>query len=741
MIEKSSKLPPGYKPGIFRSFFSTTPSPQLLQQTTITKYDRANLCLLLTLGSAIRLYKLWLPSRIVFDEIHLGTFLKFYFHGEFFLDVHPPLVKLIYYWLSILFHWNGQMEFNRIGELYNQDIDHEFPYLPLRLFSSLCGVGTVLLTYLILRYSNCRSIVALFGSGLVLIENSLVTHSRLILLDSPFIFSLALVIYGIKRSQLQSPLSKAWFKSLIVIGMGLGLSLSIKLVAIFTFLWCGILTVQQLWQQLGDLEISTKKWSFQIISKLVIFIVFPLVIYCSIFTVHFEALPFSGEGAGILSPFFKSSLTDFEYLKQMPVDVSYGSTITIKHVGTEAYLHSHNFTYLSGSGEQQVSLYEFMPDINNEWIIEIKNKNVEGKLQKQFKPIKDGDTVRLFHKATGRYLHVNDVRPPVSEHDYANEVSCNSDRNQLGDVNYEFKIRIIDRSFNSENELPLRKLKATQSIFQLVHVGTKCVVMSHITRLPEWGFGQYEVLCVDEPTIPNTLWYIEENSHPKIDNDENYPRIAFPQYSFFRKIWELHKSMIRINSSFTSHHRYSSKPETWPWLLRGVNYFSNEGTTKYIDENPSHIYFLGNMMIYYTANIIILLTFTKLFIYTIKHLNPFHIPFETINVSTYYANSFEFLLGWFIHYAPFFYMERELFLHHYLPALYFSILLLAQFIEYQISKRKYIGYGLMIIIGVGSSYCFYQFLPLIYGLDWSVSECNQSKWFSSWDFDCMTYAN
>lgn len=34
-----------------------------------------------------------------------------------------------------------------------------------------------------------------------------------------------------------------------------------------------------------------------------------------------------------------------------------------------------------------------------------------------------------------------------------------------------------------------------------------------------------------------------------------------------------------------------------------------------------------------------------------------------------------FFLGWVLHYAPFFLMDRILFLHHYLPALVFSILL------------------------------------------------------------------
>lgn len=31
------------------------------------------------------------------------------------------------------------------------------------------------------------------------------------------------------------------------------------------------------------------------------------------------------------------------------------------------------------------------------------------------------------------------------------------------------------------------------------------------------------------------------------------------------------------------------------------------------------------------------------------------------------------VLGWFLHYFPFFLMSRQLFLHHYFPALYFAV--------------------------------------------------------------------
>jgi len=41
---------------------------------------------------------------------------------------------------------------------------------------------------------------------------------------------------------------------------------------------------------------------------------------------------------------------------------------------------------------------------------------------------------------------------------------------------------------------------------------------------------------------------------------------------------------------------------------------------------------------------------------------------------TFYDRLGGFLvLGWFLHYFPFFIMSRQLFLHHYFPALYFAV--------------------------------------------------------------------
>ncbi|KAG2733816.1 hypothetical protein G9P44_003341 [Scheffersomyces stipitis] len=733
--EKPYQLPPGYKVGSRRVYHSTEREPSRISGTVLTKFDHFLIAVLLSASVLVRLYKLPFPTRVVFDEVHFGGFAKDYFAGEFFLDVHPPLVKLIYYWIAVLFGWNGQFTFEEIGNLYDKDV----PYVIMRLFPALCGIFTVVLTFLTLRLTNCRSFVALFGAFLVLIENSLVTQSRFILLDSPLLFFMSISIYGLMKQRVCQPFTKQWFKSLLLAGMGLGMTVSTKLTGLYTIAWVGLLTIVELWDYLGDLNVTMRQWYTHFAARFVALVCVPVTIYLSVFYLHFLSLPFNGSGSGAMSPIFKSTLLDSDFLTNEPVEVSYGSTVTIKHNNLEEYLHSHDHNYPRGSQEQQVSLYGFSPDENNEWIIETKNKAREGQLQKNFKAVLDGDTIRLFHKQTGKYLHVNDIRPPISEHDYSNEVSCSGSRELLGDINYEFKVRIMNKKPHSQNNLPMIKLRATESIFQLVHHGTKCVMMSHSDKLPNWGFEQNEVLCVDEPTIHNTLWYIEENSHPVLDNSTVHPRVHFTQFGFFSKLWEYSKAMVRINSTFKSEHVYSSRPESWPFVMRGISFYSNENENKLTDEQGSHVYLLGNMAIYWIGFFIITLGMAKLFFYYLKHLNPFVITGETLSSSVFYQFCFEFILGWLLHYFPAFYMKRQLFMHHYLPALYFSILLIAQFIEYQISKRRLTGYLLMVATAAMAGYCFWAFVPIIYGTDWTRAQCNHAKWFSSWDFDCMTY--
>ncbi|RCK66048.1 Dolichyl-phosphate-mannose--protein mannosyltransferase 5 [Candida viswanathii] len=727
----SKELPAGYSQGPLRPYYTSHSLSNANRKSSWTSLDNL-LVFIILLFSLLRLYKLYVPDRVVFDEIHTIKDIKHYYLGEIFVDVHPPLGKLIYFYISKFFKFDllELEDVQQIGDLYPSN----FPFLWLRLFSGLCGIGHVLLTFLTLKLT-CNSLVSFIVALFVCFENSMVTDSRLIMLDGPLLFFQSLVIFNYKSFSQRRQFSRAWWVFLVLTGVSLGLNISTKLSGWFNYIWIGVVTAVQLWEILGDLKVSVIQWVFHIVARIFALLVIPLTIYASVFHIHFGLLPKEGSGSGFLSPHFRSSLQDYE---ATPLPILFGSTVTIKHNRLEKYLSSHDANYPRGSQFQQVSLYEF-PDENNEWVIETKHRYYENKVMTTKKDIKEGAIVRLYHKKTGHYLHVSDNNAPLSEHDYTYEVSCNETRGLLGDVNYEFKLRTVTKKPHSENNLPLIKLRNTETVFQLIHREMNCILMSHETRLPAWGNHQNEVVCVKEGTIPNSLWYIELNSHPLLDKPEDLKK--FPRFTFWQKLVEIHKVMFRLNKSFTIKHEYSSYPIEWPFLNRGILFFNNAGL-KQIDEEPSLIYYVGNVAVYYLVFLVVLFNCWRYFVFAFINMNPYKAPSESPEYkTTFYANSWQYLLGWAINYLPYFTMERNLYLHHYLSALSFGIMLLGQYLNYRYSKNKIIG---IILIGVASTaviYWFVRLIPIIYGLPWTLKSCLRFRGtsFFNWDIDCLAY--
>ena len=56
---------------------------------------------------------------------------------------------------------------------------------------------------------------------------------------------------------------------------------------------------------------------------------------------------------------------------------------------------------------------------------------------------------------------------------------------------------------------------------------------------------------------------------------------------FLKKYFELQRAMFHHNNALTSSHPYASAPIQWPFLLRGVSFWTE-------NETRQQIYFLGN---------------------------------------------------------------------------------------------------------------------------------------------------
>jgi dolichyl-phosphate-mannose-protein mannosyltransferase len=92
-------------------------------------------------------------------------------------------------------------------------------------------------------------------------------------------------------------------------------------------------------------------------------------------------------------------------------------------------------------------------------------------------------------------------------------------------------------------------------------------------------------------------------------------------------------------------------------------------------------------------------------------------------------------MGWALHYLPFFLMQRQLFLHHYFPALYFTILLTASTFDLITSSlRPRVRLQIGVAITIIAIYNFHRLSPLAYGSKWTRTQCENAKLMKSWDF-------
>ncbi|TKA76040.1 hypothetical protein B0A49_05961 [Cryomyces minteri] len=703
------------------------------------------LTVLTVLAAVVRLFRLSQPSSVVFDEVHFGGFASKYIKGKFFMDVHPPLAKLLLTLAGWLAGFDGEFDFKDIGKDY---LEPGVPYVAMRLLPAICGVLTIPTIYLTLKASGCRTTTAALGAGLLIFENGLLTQSRLILLDSPLIIFTAFTALAwtcFTNQQEQGPskaFQPAWWFWLVATGVGLGATASVKWVGLFTIAWVGSLTVLQLWVMLGDAKTVTPRlWLKHFFARMFCLIVIPIAFYMAMFAIHFTCLVNPGEGDGFMSSEFQSTLNS-KGMGDVPADVAFGSRISIRHHNTQGgYLHSHSHMYPTGSKQQQITLYPHK-DENNMWLIENQTQpeGLDGPIAgphawDAIDPtmLVDGSVIKLYHITTDRRLHSHDVRPPVTEADWQNEVSAYGYEGFEGDANDLFRVEII-RSMSEGSEAKER-VRAVQTKFKLVHAMTGCVLFSHKVKLPDWGFEQQEVTCAKGGTLPNSVWYIEQNEHPMLK--EGAEKVNYRNPGFLGKFWELQKVMWTTNAGLVESHAWDSRPPSWPVLRRGINFWGKD---------HRQIYLIGNPLIWWssTAAIAVYVAVKGLAVLRWQR------GYKDYSVTTFKRFDYEIgssVLGWAFHYFPFFLMQRQLFLHHYFPALYFAIIALCQVYDFVtarfggigLKERPVIGQAGTVVFLAASAVVFTIYAPLAYGNAWTQDECKMVKLFDTWDWDCNNF--
>ncbi|KZV62544.1 glycosyltransferase family 39 protein [Peniophora sp. CONT] len=695
----------------------------------ITPGEWKLMVLILLLAAFVRLFRISQPNSVVFDEVHFGKFAARYIKTRYFVDVHPPLAKLLITAAAWIFGFEGHFDFGDIAVPYEN-----VPYVAMRLVPAMLGISTVPLAYFTLRMLDCRATTALLASLLLIFENALITQSRHILLDSPLVFFTALTVFfwvGFCNEQRHRPFTNGWWTWLTLTGLSLGAVVSCKWVGLFTIATVGFGTILQLWTLLGDTRVSAKLWTKHFLARGICLIIVPTLFYMFMFQIHFLILENSGEGDGFMSAEFQHTLGGHS-MADTYADVAVGSTITLRHVNTQGgYLHSHPHNYPGGSKQQQITLYPHI-DENNEW--RIVNASAPGDPYENWRDldglqmIRDGARVKLRHIVTDKSLHSHDFRPPVSEVDFQNEVSAYGLPGFEGDMNDDWIIE-IDHGDSSDWESGKGgRVKTLRSVFKLKHPLTGCYLFSHVVKLPQWGFDQQEVTCNKNAIRKNSLWMVETSTHPNLP--KNAAKVNYRRPSFLSKFLELNTVMWNTNAGLTERHNWDSRPSSWPRLLRGINFWVKD---------HKQIYLVGNPFIWWLSTASVLSYAAVRGFLILRAKRGYH-DFENSKVLKYDALCGFLFTGWALHYFPFFLMSRQLFLHHYLPALYFAILLLCSVFDLLTSllKPQYrLGVAAVIVLVAVWNYAIFR--PLVYGLPWTKGQCRNAQWLRSWDFDCNAF--
>lgn len=159
--------------------------------------------------------------------------------------------------------------------------------------------------------------------------------------------------------------------------------------------------------------------------------------------------------------------------------------------------------------------------------------------------------------------------------------------------------------------------------------------------------------------------------------------------------------------------------------------------------SQAQIHLIGNLVIWYAGSLSVLFFSGLLVLYAIRQRRS-HQDLAPHVSHKFYNACYILFLGYWLHYLPYFFMDRTLFLHHYLSAYMFKILLLAFLIDHvyyvlQMQEKLRALTNVFIMgIAVWLSYViitFYRFSVLSYGTtDLTENDLINLRWKDTWDF-------
>nr|CAA65194.1 rotated abdomen protein [Drosophila melanogaster] len=690
---------------------------------------------LLTFGT--RFYKLATPPHIVFDELHYGKYISMYMRNIFFFDQHPPLGKTVIAGTGHLAGYDGNYTFTRIGEPYSP----EMPIFWFRFLPAMCGSLLAPAVYNLLLEAKLSRWSSALGGLLVVLDNSLLTQSRFVLMESMLLLATTVGIACLLRFQRSRLGSLEWFFTGTAAAVCLGAAGTVKYVGFLALGLAFYLLCRHLWQLLYDAGLTDRQLWMHAISRLLIFVGIPLAVYLGVFYIHFKTLHRAGPHDSIMTSAFQASLDGglTSITKGQPLAVVHGSKSTLRHThGRTCWLHSHAAVYpvrypdkRGSSHQQQVTCYSFK-DVNNWWLVKRPTKRTwwwgdEPDI------IRHGEIIQLVHGITSRALNSHDVAAAMTPQ--CQEVSCY--------IDYEIKwpVNCCARG-DSESRFRSDIWHAIKSKVRLVHVSTEASLKFSGRQLPEWGFNQHEVVADREKAIhKDAIWNVEEHAIHRLRNHrEREPQMLtaemIPTKRTHLVLGQATGATIQdAVPNEVPNHMYSSMPHEWPLMDKA----SLIGWTH---SRVRKIYLLGNILLWYTATMGILVYAGLLAFYAMRR-QRLCFDISEQEWQRFVLAGDTFFMGYVMHYIPYFCVDRTLFLHNYLPAFVFKLLLLCFVVEHldYLLRRFCTGrgvhlvrlYRLMLILWLVGELSICEVIHQYGARKMTLNEVRSLRWKDTWN--------
>lgn len=247
----------------------------------------------------LRLWRIHYPPSVVFDEVHFLRFVRAYYMGEYYFDIHPPLGKLILLAVTYIFCGPPEHSFKRNGESFKEQ-----KYVPLRVTSALFGAAVPPLTYAIARQMGLSVWASLFAAAVQVVEHLSMIESRLVLMDAQLMAFMALCLYCALRMWSKPP-GKRW-SLVIATALSGAAALSVKWTSLTTPALVAIVSLIGLPFPQQPLRVEEIGVAGGI----------AITFYTFMFWIHFRLLPKSGRGDPFMRREFQETLIGNKFYKK-----------------------------------------------------------------------------------------------------------------------------------------------------------------------------------------------------------------------------------------------------------------------------------------------------------------------------------------------------------------------------------------------------------------------------------------